>query len=724
MNLEVEGTKKILLVEESQGLTLNTDSSQAAVAIGGVPVKGPQGERGDTGLTGPTGVVTINIMQDGELLTSDPATIYYLPIDQKIVFNTSVPENNDSFIVLGNDSRLADARNPKPNSVTNSAIANGSINPNKITGTAVIDSDARLSNYRIPVDGSVTDVKIASGGLSASKITGTAIIEGDSRLTNTRTPTPGTVVDQSITSGGLSPSKITGTAIIEGDARLTNNRTPIDNSVTLSKIDSTTVKLNTIAAPSGNVNLNGNGLIANFVSGLTSPPADNDHAASKLYVDQKAVGLNVKDSVRLATTTNITLSGSQNIDGFSVVGDGTGSPTSNSNRILVKNQTAPEENGIYYANTSGSWNRTPDMNSSWSQVRGAYTFVTSGNTQANTAWVSNVTALTGQIGNRSSPIGFSLFSSVNILEGNGINITGQTIAAKIDDSSIKFNGDKKLYVNLVPVANGGTGATTASGARMNLELENVNNTSDADKPISTAQQSALDLKSNTTHTHGVTGDVTGTLGNGSTALTLKNTGSQTPNTFYTKFKADAQGRITEGSTLSESDIPSLGAAKITSGQFDIGRIPTGTGSSQVALGNHTHTFRTAQSFAIQGNIVTGSDLSVPVFFATTGFIPLTGQTSRTQLVKVMYKIGGGTGTPPSATFDIRSASFATITSPSTWTGITGFTSLVAVSTESRVVTPTAVTITDADQIALWVSGINGTPQNLSVTLVFAHTLNF
>ena len=47
---------------------------------------------------------------------------------------------------------------------------------------------------------------------------------------------------------------------------------------------------------------------------------------------------------------------------------------------------------------------------------------------------------------------------------------------------------------VVPLANGGTGATTAAVARVNLGLGNVDNTSDANKPIATATQAALDLK--------------------------------------------------------------------------------------------------------------------------------------------------------------------------------------------------------------------------------------
>ena len=47
------------------------------------------------------------------------------------------------------------------------------------------------------------------------------------------------------------------------------------------------------------------------------------------------------------------------------------------------------------------------------------------------------------------------------------------------------------------IAGGGTGATTAVSARSNLGLGNVDNTADADKPISTVTQAALNLKANT-----------------------------------------------------------------------------------------------------------------------------------------------------------------------------------------------------------------------------------
>jgi hypothetical protein len=50
---------------------------------------------------------------------------------------------------------------------------------------------------------------------------------------------------------------------------------------------------------------------------------------------------------------------------------------------------------------------------------------------------------------------------------------------------------------VVPIVNGGTGSSTVSGAKTNLGLNHVDNTSDVNKPISNATQTALNLKENT-----------------------------------------------------------------------------------------------------------------------------------------------------------------------------------------------------------------------------------
>jgi len=75
----------------------------------------------------------------------------------------------------------------------------------------------------------------------------------------------------------------------------------------------------------------------------------------------------VKMSVNAATTANITLSGTQTIDGVALIAG---------NRCLVKNQTAAQDNGIYDV-SAGAWARSADANTI-SKIAGAAVNVDAG----------------------------------------------------------------------------------------------------------------------------------------------------------------------------------------------------------------------------------------------------------------------------------------------------------------------------------------------------------
>lgn len=147
---------------------------------------------------------------------------------------------------------------------------------------------------------------------------------------------------------------------------------------------------------------------------LAADPTQAMHAATKQYVDATAQGLDVKQSVKAATTANITLSGAQTIDGVSVVaGD----------RVLVKDQTAASGNGIYIV-AAGAWTRATDMDA-WTEVPGAFTFVEQGTVNADSGWVCTADQ-GGTLG--STAITFAQFSGAGqITAGNGLTKTGNTI---------------------------------------------------------------------------------------------------------------------------------------------------------------------------------------------------------------------------------------------------------------------------------------------------------
>ena len=91
-----------------------------------------------------------------------------------------------------------------------------------------------------------------------------------------------------------------------------------------------------------------------------------------------------KDSVVCATTANGTLATAfENGDTVDNIVLATG------NRILIKNQSAPAENGIYTVNASGAPTRATDFDS-WTEIVGAFVTVENGPVNAGTQWLCNV----------------------------------------------------------------------------------------------------------------------------------------------------------------------------------------------------------------------------------------------------------------------------------------------------------------------------------------------
>jgi hypothetical protein len=154
-------------------------------------------------------------------------------------------------------------------------------------------------------------------------------------------------------------------------------------------------------------------------------PNNSTDAATKAYVDSVSEGLHIHGSAVAATTGNVDLAtGLENgdvIDGVTLV---TG------NRVLVKNQSNPVQNGIYVVQASGAAVRAADFDSPAEVDGGDFIFVTGGTVNDNTGWVQTSTEVV-TIG--SDPIVFTQFSGAGTyLAGNGLNLDGNTF--EIDES--------------------------------------------------------------------------------------------------------------------------------------------------------------------------------------------------------------------------------------------------------------------------------------------------
>jgi len=211
---------------------------------------------------------------------------------------------------------------------------------------------------------------------------------------------------------------------------------------------------------------------------VSTPAADLD-AANKAYVDAARTGLDVKASVRAATTAALTLvSDLENGDTLDGVTLATG------DRVLVKNQGTGAENGIYIVAASGAPSRSTDADSNAEVTPGMFTFVEEGTTNADSGWVmTNDGAIT--VG--TTALTFALFSvagtifagdglsksgdvlNVNTKSDGGLQITSDELEIKVDAGTGGLETTAGgLAITTVNITEGGTNAATEADARDNL----------------------------------------------------------------------------------------------------------------------------------------------------------------------------------------------------------------------------------------------------------------
>jgi hypothetical protein len=213
------------------------------------------------------------------------------------------------------------------------------------------------------------------------------------------------------------------------DLTLTNLQIATNAGIELSKLAEAVIQADGGQAFTGDQSMGGNKL-----TNLATPTQAND-AVTKAYADSVASGLDVKESVRVATVENITLSGTQTIDGVSLVaGD----------RVLVKDQTDASENGIYVV-ASGVWARSADAIQGLVSS-GLFTFVEEGGINDNTGWVL---ATANPITVGTTDLNFVQFSSAgSYTAGDALSLAGNEFNVQVDGVTISINGSNQLQVNV------------------------------------------------------------------------------------------------------------------------------------------------------------------------------------------------------------------------------------------------------------------------------------
>ena len=289
-----------------------------------------------------------------------------------------------------------------------------------------------------------------------------------------------TSVTNAMLAGSIANAKLSNSSITIGSDAVALGATQTDlNGITSLDVDNITIDGNTISSTNSNGNIvldpNGTGVINVSSARITSlgTPTGGTDAATKNYVDAQLQGLDVKNSVRVATTANGTLAtafaNGETVDGITLAtGD----------RILLKDQSTGSENGIYTVNASGAPTRATDFDENSEVTGGTFFFVEEGTTNADNGFVMTND---GTVTVGTTALVFTQFSGAGqVIAGDALTKSGNTLNVGVDNSSIEINSDAlrvkasgitnamlagsidltAKVTGALPVGNGGTGLSS------------------------------------------------------------------------------------------------------------------------------------------------------------------------------------------------------------------------------------------------------------------------
>ena len=376
-----------------------------------------------------------------------------------------------------------------------------------LTGDGTIDTAATANTITIKVqDASIGTTQLTDNGVTNAKLANTSVTVG------------GTAVEL----GGSALTDLTG--------------------LTSAVVDDLTLNGKDISTSSGNKDIT---LTPHGTGVVTVPSGYKDRAgfgadalATKEYVDGFTSGLDVKDSCRVATTANLTVTYDQtnlrldNADTQAALAiDGV--TLSVNDRVLVKDQTEARQNGIYKVTDVGSnssnWRmeRSSDTNTGAQLTGGSFTFVEEGTVNADNGYTfthNGIPTLTDNTLSNNTELPVSQFSGAGqVVAGAALVKAGNTLDVNVDNASIAVVSDA------LQVKAGGITNAMLAGSITNANL--------ADPNVSLAGETG-------TGTVGLGGTLTFTAGEGidttasGSAITIAGEDASTSNKGVASFSTD------------------------------------------------------------------------------------------------------------------------------------------------------------------------------------------
>jgi hypothetical protein len=343
-------------------------------------------------------------------------------------------QNGDTAIVLVNNGEIGSI-----GIQNNLQVGKDGAGNLDVAGYANLTSDVSVGG-QITVTGNVSGANVNTAGL----ISATGNITGGNLITSGRVVATGNI---NTTANIVAANVVTANINSSGGILITTS-------------GNNNIELN----PGGT----GNIVVDNtYINGLVDPVQDQD-AATKIYVDNLVTtGISYHEPVVAATISNLAVATSGTItyaqpngvaNGIGATITTTGSfnliDTANIQtvgiRVLVKNEGNAVLNGVYTWANSLTIVRSVDADQYGSNSAEAfgindYFYVQSGNVNAGSSWVVN--SPTGTITFGTSNITFAEFSQAQLYGGgNGIDINGSVISAKVDNNTTAFDGTGNIIV--------------------------------------------------------------------------------------------------------------------------------------------------------------------------------------------------------------------------------------------------------------------------------------